>query len=66
MWRRLCVDVEQNGNVRGWSVEQHDEWGRIVGILVGPVGPFDTAEEALREAAARWLDTWGVPMRLFD
>ena len=65
MWMRLCVDVEQNGNVRGWSVERRDEWGRTNSILVGPVGPFDTAQEALDAAHLAALDNWGAQGALF-
>jgi hypothetical protein len=66
VWVRLCVDVEQNGNVTGWSVERHDEWGRRIGVLCGTPGPFDTVEEALRYAQARALDRWGEQGALFD
>lgn len=66
MWIRLCVDVEHNGNPRGWSWEQRSETGPIR-IHVGPQpGPFDTAEECLAAARKSVLDVLGEQVSLFD
>ena len=43
-----------------------DEWGQLVGTLIGLTGDWDLAEECTQEAFAAALATWprdGVPNR---
>lgn len=52
MWSRLCVDVDNRGNVRGCSVEMHDTDGPTT-VWTTAIGPFDDAHAAL-ETALLW------------
>ena len=43
-----------------------DEWGQLVGTLIGLTGDWDLAEECTQEAFAAALATWprdGIPSR---
>lgn len=66
MWTRLCVDVDRNGSPIGWSAERHDEAGNLVGVITGDGARFRTVLDAITYARVRSVDTWGVPMRLFE
>ncbi len=44
----------------------HDEWGRVLAALIGFLGDFDLAEEAVQEAFAAAAERWprhGLPER---
>lgn len=77
MWRRLCVDVDQDGNVLGGSVELREQTDRSVTVIdVMPVGWGDirTPIEALTDLyfheggdpplfpAGPTRDPYGVPL----
>ncbi|MFZ1925846.1 MAG: hypothetical protein WAU42_06865, partial [Solirubrobacteraceae bacterium] len=52
--------------VAGPSVEQvfREQWGRVLAALIGFLGDFDLAEEAVQEAFATAAERWahdGVP-----
>jgi hypothetical protein len=66
MWIRVCVDVDEWGQVNGLSAEHHDDNGQRDGLSVYGHGPFDTPAEAFAECLRRAVDTYGLPMRLFD
>lgn len=53
VWSRVCVDLDDRGNVRGCSVELHDTDGPTT-VWTTAVGPFDDAQAAL-ESALQWL-----------
>jgi hypothetical protein len=62
-WARVCVDVDDRGNVRGYSVEVHDD-RELVTLKVWPCGPFDTPAEVLAEALAWLSSTYGTQLTL--
>ena len=59
-WMRVCVDVGQDGNAQGYSVERYEEWERTA-VLVGalPDEPM-TAEAAFVLGNTTAVERWGV------
>lgn len=66
MWLRICVDVEMNGQVRGWSYERRSESGPDLIHVGGEPGPFDTPDEAFAAARNHAVDRFGEHLSLFD
>ena len=64
MWARLCVDVDHRGNVRGCSLEVHDEDGPTT-VWTTAVGPFDSPQAALDLALQELTGRFGTAMTLF-
>lgn len=64
MWSRLCVDVDDRGNVRGCSVEVHDLDGPTT-IWTTSVGPFDDEHAALQTALDYLRSHIGTQTTLF-
>lgn len=52
-WARCCIDVNDQGNVVGYSAEVHTG-GELAAIHVFPNGPFDTPGETLADMI-EWL-----------
>ena len=58
-WLRVCVDVEQDGNASGWSVERYEDFAHT-GTYVRPTTEGLTAEEAFQVALSEGVAHWGV------
>ena len=58
--RRRGGAPAQGGLVPTAPLEQvfHDEWGRVLASLIGFLGDFDLAEEAVQEAFAIAAERW--------
>lgn len=55
MWRRVCVDLGEEGTPLGWSISWRDDDGMVLEMLTGPVGPFDRARDAFDEACSQTM-----------
>jgi len=64
MFSRLCVDVDDRGNVRGISIEMHDSQGPTT-LWTTAVGPFDDVHQALDTALLRHRELVGEQRTLF-
>jgi len=64
MFSRLCVDLDDRGNVRGVSIEMHDSQGPTT-LWTTAVGPFDDVHAALEIALQRHADLVGEQGALF-
>lgn len=53
MWRRVCVDLDDEHRPVGWSVEWRDSDGRLVELATGRPGPFDEIPDAFETARAQ-------------
>lgn len=52
-WARVCIDVNDRGEVVGYSVEVHTN-GELLAVHVFPNGPFDYPLETFADAL-QWL-----------
>lgn len=64
MFVRICVDVDQQGQVAGSSYELHDQDG-LVTFVTDSVSPFDTPEEAFADLLAAHRQQFGWQPALF-
>lgn len=64
MFIRLCVDIDQHGNVKGSSAELHDRDG-LVTFVTDTVSPFDHPEEAFASLLAGQSALFGQQLELF-
>jgi len=52
-WARICIDVNDRGDVVGYSVEVHSA-DALEAVHVFPCGPFDSPHDVLTETVT-WL-----------
>lgn len=64
MWTRLCIDVDDRGDVRGISIERHDGDGPTT-VWTTSVGPFDDPHQALETALHERQLRFGTVATLF-
>lgn len=64
MFVRICVDVDQLGQVKGSSYELHDQDG-LVSFVTDSVCPFDSPEEAFADLLAAHRQQFGTHQTLF-
>lgn len=62
-WARCAVDINDRGDVLGYSVEVHDD-DEVATVKVWPCGPFDSPAEVLAEALAWYSATYGQQLTL--
>jgi hypothetical protein len=65
-WYRLCVDIEDTGEVRGASYEQRDADSAIQIVVLNHVvyGPFDTVGEVATAILRLVTERHGLQLRL--
>jgi len=62
-WARICIDVNDRGEVKGYSVEVHHD-DTLEAIHVWPVGPFQSPHDELTRLLV-WLQaTYGEQLTL--
>lgn len=65
MYFRLCVDVDQVGNVIGGSYEEHGPDGVTTVFVLPPGSPFDRAHHTLTRLYDAVLRDTGFQLELF-
>ena len=57
--RRAWAGASRSARCGGSCAERlRDEWGRVLAILIGFLGDFDLAEEAVQEAFLAAAERW--------
>lgn len=62
-WARICIDVDDRANVRGYSVEVHSEFS-LEAVHVFPCGPFDEPATVFADALEWLRHTYGEQLQL--